>query len=181
MLGHQAWAQAQDLVCDGWWLRREGAPPGWPLDSGISEGGSVLLDQGETVRRRLVWDRVLLTPEGLDLIAPLPGVLNPLPWSPSPCPPPRRFHGKHVVSRERSILLPPRFPGHTGRPPAAQRQHHRLCEHVGRVLGQPPLQGTGLQEPDPSPHSRLSLPQHLPPWTLKSLGEETLELGMGIC
>lgn len=105
----------------------------------------------------LVWYCALLTLEDLDLIA--------LSWF-SP-----RFYGKHVVSWERSCLLFPRFPGHAGSPPAAAHRHHRLCEHVGRVLGQPHLHGEGLQVgdglrrqgPDPGPRLQaLSFPTRGP-------------------
>lgn len=79
-----------------------------------------------------------------------------MPWSPeSPSWLSPRFYGKHVVSWERSCLLSPHFSGHAGGPPAAEHRHHRLREHVGRVLGQPHLHG----KPEPGPTFRLSLPQ----------------------
>lgn len=145
-------------------------------------GGSVVLGQGEAAGW-LVWYGVLLTPERLDLIPPYPGFLNPLSWF-SP-----RFYGKHVVSRERSCLLSPRFPGRAGGPPAAPHRHHRLCEHVGRVLGQPRLHSKGLRRSWPARGTgtltlvltcRLSL---LRPLALrcKSHQENRLEWGMGTC
>nr|XP_055176942.1 deleted in lung and esophageal cancer protein 1 isoform X5 [Nyctereutes procyonoides] len=67
---------------------------------------------------------------------------------------PSLFYGKHVVTWERSCLLSPHFPGHTGGPPTAEHRHHRLCQHVGRVLGQPHLHDIRLDWETYTPEDR---------------------------
>lgn len=131
---------------------------------------------------RLVWHSVLLAPEGLDLISPLPRLLNRLPWFPADFMENMLSHGKGASF----------FP-HVSQGTLGARQQLQIditaCANmwgeywdslICQVQACRRLTAWGAGNLTPALSSGLSLPQHLPPLTLRSHGVETLSGAGGL-